>query len=310
MKGSSIKSGDDAAGRRAFMVGVTAACAVATTRAFGQTATPARAEECVSHRWRAVGRPRCPPRLGGRAARPGHRAHRGARQIDQRRGGARLRPGTPGGDRRRPGAGARRAAAVARPADDREGVVQRRRPADDLGHSRLQGLGGRRRMPSSVQRLKAAGAVIIGKTNVPVALADWQSDNRSTAPPTIPTISTGRRAARRAARRPRWRRATWRSSSARTSAARCARRRIIAASSPTSRPTASCRRAATASRDCPALPSAGDGLAVVGPMARSAADIALAFDVIAGPDEQREASASAWRCRRRAIARCATSACC
>ena len=41
MKGSSIKPGDDAAGRRAFMVGVTAACAVATTRAFGQTATPA-----------------------------------------------------------------------------------------------------------------------------------------------------------------------------------------------------------------------------------------------------------------------------
>ena len=38
----------------------------------------------------------------------------------------------------------------------------------------------------------------------------------------------------------------------------------------------------------PALPSAGDGLAVVGPMARSAEDIALAFDVIAGPDEQRE----------------------
>ena len=36
----------------------------------------------------------------------------------------------------------------------------------------------------------------------------------------------------------------------------------------------------------PALPSVGDGLAVVGPMARSAKDIALAFDVIAGPDEQ------------------------
>ena len=28
-----------------------------------------------------------------------------------------------------------------------------------------------------VERLKAAGAVIIGKTNVPVALADWQSNN-------------------------------------------------------------------------------------------------------------------------------------
>jgi amidase len=41
------------------------------------------------------------------------------------------------------------------------------------------------------------------------------------------------------------------------------------------------------------LPSAGDGLAVVGPMARSAGDIALALDVIAGPDEQREGAG--WR---------------
>src|SRR5205807_757772 len=29
----------------------------------------------------------------------------------------------------------------------------------------------------AVQRLKAAGAIILGKTNVPVALADWQSYN-------------------------------------------------------------------------------------------------------------------------------------
>src|SRR5262249_55130828 len=29
----------------------------------------------------------------------------------------------------------------------------------------------------AVQRLKAAGAIVIGKTNVPVALADWQSFN-------------------------------------------------------------------------------------------------------------------------------------
>ncbi|MET0194635.1 MAG: amidase family protein, partial [Hyphomicrobiaceae bacterium] len=37
-----------------------------------------------------------------------------------------------------------------------------------------------------------------------------------------------------------------------------------------------------------ALPSAGHGLAVVGPMARSAQDIAVALEVIAGPDEQRD----------------------
>ena len=28
-----------------------------------------------------------------------------------------------------------------------------------------------------MQRLKAAGAIILGKTNVPVGLADWQSYN-------------------------------------------------------------------------------------------------------------------------------------
>ena len=39
MKGSSIKPGGRTAGRRAFMVGVTAACAAAVTRSFGQTTT-------------------------------------------------------------------------------------------------------------------------------------------------------------------------------------------------------------------------------------------------------------------------------
>src|SRR5262245_9948423 len=29
----------------------------------------------------------------------------------------------------------------------------------------------------AVQRLKAAGAIVLGKTNVPPALADWQSEN-------------------------------------------------------------------------------------------------------------------------------------
>ncbi|HZX85059.1 MAG TPA: hypothetical protein VFF19_15925, partial [Reyranella sp.] len=42
MKGSSIKPGNGTAGRRIFMVGVAAACAAATTRAFGQTTTPAQ----------------------------------------------------------------------------------------------------------------------------------------------------------------------------------------------------------------------------------------------------------------------------
>ena len=40
MTGSSIKPGGGTAGRRALLVGVTAACAAAATRGFGQTATP------------------------------------------------------------------------------------------------------------------------------------------------------------------------------------------------------------------------------------------------------------------------------
>lgn len=45
-----------------------------------------------------------------------------------------------------------------------------------------------------VQRLKAAGAVILGKTNVPVALADWQSVNPiygQTGNPIDPALSPG-----------------------------------------------------------------------------------------------------------------------
>ncbi len=41
MNGSSIKPGAGTAGRRAFLVGVTAAGAAAATRVFGQTTTPA-----------------------------------------------------------------------------------------------------------------------------------------------------------------------------------------------------------------------------------------------------------------------------
>ena len=41
MKGFSIKPEGGTAGRRAFLAGVTAACAATATRAFGQTAAPA-----------------------------------------------------------------------------------------------------------------------------------------------------------------------------------------------------------------------------------------------------------------------------
>jgi amidase len=52
-----------------------------------------------------------------------------------------------------------------------------------------------------VRRLQAAGAVVFGKTNVPVDLADWQSYNQFTAPPPTHGIPTTRPAGPPADRR-------------------------------------------------------------------------------------------------------------
>jgi len=102
----------------------------------------------------------------------------------------------------------------------------------------------------AVQRLQAAGAIILGKTNAPVALADWQTVNpvygRTVNPHgqsarSIRTITRARRADRPAAARRRWRRAWPRWNSAPTSAAQSACPRSCAASSGTSRPTGSFR---------------------------------------------------------------------
>ena len=46
----------------------------------------------------------------------------------------------------------------------------------------------------NVRRLRAAGAVILGKTNVPVANADWQSVNKlfgRTTNPWNPALTAG-----------------------------------------------------------------------------------------------------------------------
>jgi amidase len=48
-----------------------------------------------------------------------------------------------------------------------------------------------------------AGACLLGKTNIPVALADWQAENPIYGR-TIPGTSSGRRAAARVAAPPRW----------------------------------------------------------------------------------------------------------
>src|SRR4051794_10899474 len=81
-----------------------------------------------------------------------------------------------------------------------------------------------------VSRLKSAGAVVLGKTNVPFGLQDIQSSTRSTAPPTTRGITIARRADPPADQRRRWRPDSARCPSAPTSPARCAPPRISAAS--------------------------------------------------------------------------------
>ena len=89
----------------------------------------------------------------------------------------------------------------------------------------------------SVTRVKAAGAVVLGKTNVPVALGDWQSYNDIYGTTNNPVRSTGRTPGGSSGglRRRHWRPATARCRSARTSAARCAVRPTTAASTLTNR---------------------------------------------------------------------------
>ena len=140
----------------------------------------------------------------------------------------------------------------------------------------------------AVQRLKNAGAVILGKTNVPLHLTDWQSYNEVYGTTNNPwDLSAAVPAGRRAAPQRRSPPASYRWNSVRISAARCARRRISAASSRTSRASTSFRSAARASPE-PRRSRFATTFAVIGPMARSAADLALELAVIAGPDEWSE----------------------
>lgn len=133
-----------------------------------------------------------------------------------------------------------------------------------------------------VQRLKAAGAVILGKTNAPVALADWQTVNpiygRTVNPhdhARTPGGSSGGAAAALAAHMVPLEVGSDIGGSIRVPAHMCG----VYGHKPT----------------YGVIPLKGHGfpgtdgidvpLAAVGPMARSADDIALAFDVLAGPVE-------------------------
>jgi amidase len=135
----------------------------------------------------------------------------------------------------------------------------------------------------AIYRVKAAGGVIIGKTNVPVGLADWQSYNEiygTTNNPfdlgRTPGGSSGGSAAALAAGYGPLSLGSDIGGSLRVPAFHCG----VYAHKPTFNVVPS--RGHTPP-PFPPLPLDRD-MAVIGPMARSAADLSLLLDVIAGPD--------------------------
>ncbi len=135
-----------------------------------------------------------------------------------------------------------------------------------------------------VQRLKAAGAIIIGKTNVPEGLSDWQSENRVygvTNNPwdlsRTPGGSSGGSAAALAAGYVPLELGSDIGGSLRAPAHYCG----VFSHKP-SRDLVP-QRGAGYPRT-PPIP-VRDDMSVVGPMARTAADLALELQVLAGPDE-------------------------
>lgn len=136
-----------------------------------------------------------------------------------------------------------------------------------------------------VSRVRAAGAVILGKTNVPLVLADWQSYNAIhgvTRNPwdleRTPGGSSGGSAAALAAGFGPLSLGSDIGGSLRVPAHFCG----VAALKPTHGLVPSRGQVPPGA---PALPREPD-LAVVGPMARSVDDLTRLFDVVAGPDER------------------------
>ena len=137
-----------------------------------------------------------------------------------------------------------------------------------------------------VSRVKRAGAVVVGKTNVPLLLSDWQSYNDiygTTHNPwdlgRTPGGSSGGSAAALASGFGPLSIGSDTGGSLRAPAHYCG----VYAHKPT------LGLVPTRGHSPPGVPPTpdGSGLIVVGPMTRSAADLAIALDVIAGPDEER-----------------------
>lgn len=133
----------------------------------------------------------------------------------------------------------------------------------------------------AVARLKAAGAVILGKTNVPGGLSDWQTDNpiygRTVHPldaARTPGGSSGGAAAALAARMVPLELGSDLAGSIRVPAHFCG---VFGHKS-------SHGLVPKRGHDFPGTRGAPDPLLAIGPMARSAQDLELALDVLAGPD--------------------------
>lgn len=141
----------------------------------------------------------------------------------------------------------------------------------------------------AVARLKAAGAIILGKTNVPPFLADWQSNNpiygRTRNPWNLertPGGSSGGAAAAVASGMSPLELGSDIGGSIRVPAAFCG----IYGHKP------SYELVPSRGHQPPGIDGAPAPLAVVGPLARTAADLDLALDVLAGPDGD---TAKGWR---------------
>jgi amidase len=137
-----------------------------------------------------------------------------------------------------------------------------------------------RKSSIAVRRLEAAGAVVFGKTNVPVDLADWQSYNPvygTTSNPWhadhTPGGSSGGSAASLAAGLAGFEIGTDIGGSIRVPAHYCG----VYGHKPTYALLPNYGDPATSS-------AAGTDISVLGPMARSASDLAVALDILAGPD--------------------------
>jgi amidase len=145
----------------------------------------------------------------------------------------------------------------------------------------------------AVARLKAAGAVILGKTNVALAIGDWQSNNPvygTTKNPwdleRTPGGSSGGSAAALAAGFVPLELGSDISGSLRAPAHLCG----VFSHKPSSDLVP--QRGHAPPRSVPSQTDLTSGLGVCGPMARNTADLALAFDLLAGPDEE---MSRAWR---------------